>query len=593
MKRGLFKRIFVLYAVILLLALFGTELYVTGALRESYISSLRDNLAIQASLIARDVPFRSSAPLDGLSRRFKELTHARVTIIAGDGRVMGDSDHDSSAMDNHRDRLEVQQAGLGRTGMAVRRSDTLGYDLLYVAEKITQGGETRGFVRLSVPLKDVDARVNLLKIKIIIAVSAILLVAGLFSFWQIERLRRLTTQIRDFATAVAQGDLGKRLFLTRAGEFDEIAESLNTMSVELKQSIAATEEERNRLAVILSSIPDALLISDAGGVIRIASAASRKFLGDVLLMGKQFVEVVRDREFLSLLDSVRQDHMPGVAEFTLEHPEERHCVARVSPLSFRVGEVSGFIAIFHDITQLKKLEQVRKDFVANISHEIKTPITAIGGFADTLLEGALDDREHARKFVETIKANSLRINSLVDDLMTISKIELGVIKVEKSAIAFEDAADTVLTMLQEKAKEKNITLKAVVPHDLGTIQADRDRLVQILTNLVDNAIKFTPEGGSVQVGIHPVSEPSAIQSAIGIPQSAFEITVEDTGIGVPEKHLSRLGERFYRVDTARSRKMGGTGLGLAIVKHLVKAHGWDMQIESAVGKGTRVRIFIA
>jgi two-component system phosphate regulon sensor histidine kinase PhoR len=357
--------------------------------------------------------------------------------------------------------------------------------------------------------------------------------------------------------------------------------------------MAATEEERNRLAVILSSIPDALLISDAGGVIRIASAASRKFFGDVPLPGKQFVEVVRDREFLSLLDGVRQDHMPGVAEFTLEHPEERHCVARVSPLSYREGEVSGFIAIFHDITQLKKLEQVRKDFVANISHEIKTPITAIGGFADTLLEGALDDREHARKFVETIKANSRRINSLVDDLMTISKLELGVIKVEKSAIAFEDAADAALTMLQVKAQEKNITLKTAVPHDLGTIQADRDRLVQILTNLVDNAIKFTPEGGSVQVGIRPVSEPAAIQSAIGIPQPAFEITVEDTGIGIPEKHLSRLGERFYRVDTARSRNMGGTGLGLAIVKHLVKAHGWDMQIESAVGKGTKVRIFIA
>ena len=446
---------------------------------------------------------------------------------------------------------------------------------------------------------NVDDLVNLLRIKIMLVVSVILLLTGLFSLRQIDRLRKLTNQIRDFATGLARGNLGKRLLLSHAGEFDEIAESLNTMSVDLKKSIAETEEERNRFAVILSNIPDALLISDAKGVIRIANAASRMFFGDVPLQGKQFIEVVRNREFLSLLEDVRTDHSPGMAEFTLDHPEERHYVARVSPLSYSAGEVSGFIAIFHDITRLKKLEQVRKDFIANISHELKTPITAIQGFADTLLEGALDDREHARKFIETIRANSARINSLVDDLMTISKIELGVIKVEKSAVAFEDVADTVLTMLRDKAKDKNLSLTVSIPPELGAIMADRDRLVQILTNLVDNAIKFTPEGGSVRVSILPISEPAEIQSAIRkepVPmmtgQSAFEIIVEDTGIGILAKHLPRLGERFYRVDTARSRKMGGTGLGLAIVKHLVKAHGWDMRIESAPEKGTRIRIFV-
>ena len=249
------------------------------------------------------------------------------------------------------------------------------------------------------------------------------------------------------------------------------------------------------------------------------------------------------------------------------------------PSSIRSNELSGLVAIFHDITQLKKLEQVRKDFVANISHEIKTPITAIQGFAETLLEGALDDKEHALKFLETIRANSERINSLVDDLMTISKIELGVIKVAKESVAVNEVADSVLAVLEEQAKAKNLSMTLSIPPDLQTFNADRDRLVQIMTNLVENAIKFTDKGG-VTIGMSEAG-------------GQKELYVEDTGIGVPEKHLRRLGERFYRVDPARSRKMGGTGLGLAIVKHLVKAHGWEMKIESTAGKGTKVRILIA
>ena len=579
MRSGLFKRIFLLYGVILLLAVVGTELYVTGAVRRSEINTLRDNLAVQAMLLGRDTPFGHPVPLDELCRRYKTTTRARVTIIAGDGRVLGDSDHESAAMDNHRDRLEVQQADLTGTGMTLRRSDTLGADLLYVATKITHDGSLIGFVRLSIPLNEVDASVNVLRVKIIAAVTAILLATGLFSLWQIEHLRRLTVQIRDFAAAIAQGDFTKRLFLTRSGEFDEIAHSLNSMSKDLQRSTAASEEERNRLAVILSSIPDALLISDANGVIQLSSTASRSFFGDAQLRGRQFIEVVRDRQFIALLDRARQDRAPGSAELTLDLHEERHVIASLSPLSYREGEVSGFVAIFHDITQLKKLEQVRKDFVANISHEIKTPITAIQGFSDTLLEGALDDKDHARTFIETIRANSRRIDSLVDDLMTISKIELGVITVEKTDVAFGDVADAVRGTLQGKVDRKGLALRTAIPQDAGMVRADRDRLVQIMTNLVDNAIKFT-DTGSVTLGMADEGGRTVLY-------------VEDTGIGVPVKHLPRLGERFYRVDAARSRSMGGTGLGLAIVKHLVKAHGWEMQIESTVGKGTKVKISVA
>jgi len=444
---------------------------------------------------------------------------------------------------------------------------------------VMRDGKHVGFVRLSVPLTSVDAAVHQLRVKMSIVVGLILLATGIFSLWQIGLLRGLARQVRDFSQALARGEVGKRLFLDAPGEFDEIAESLNTMSVELKKLLAEGEEEKKRLNVILRSIPDALLIIDSRGTIQIASAATRKSFGDAPLVGRPLIEVVRNHEFLTIIDSVRATLAPGMAELYLEYPAERHFVVHVSPLFYQRNELSGLVAIFHDITRLKKLDQVRKDFVANISHELKTPITAIQGFAETLLEGALDDKEHALKFLDTIRVNSERINTLVDDLMTISKIEMGVITITKEPVAVNEVVNSVLAVLEEQAKEKNLAMTVSIPPHLRTINADRDRLVQIMTNLVENAIKFTDKGG--------------ITISMSEAGGKKELFVEDTGIGVPEKHLSRMGERFYRVDPARSRKMGGTGLGLAIVKHLVRAHGWDMKIESTVGKGTKVRIILS
>ena len=578
-KRGIFRRIFIIYALILFLAALVIELSITDTVRENYIKDLHNNLTIQARLISDIIPFKTPSPLDALCRQLKEITRARVTVIALDGRVLGDSETDSTRMDNHSHRQEIQQAALDGAGMSIRFSDTLKYDFLYVAIKVARGAGPEGFIRLSMPLKDVDASINLLRVRIILVVTLILLATGVVSLWQLERIRRLTQQIRDFSKALARGEVGKKLFLERAGEFDEIAESLNAMSGELKNSIAAHEEEQHRLNMVLRSIPDALFIIDANNTVRLSSLAARKLFGETALQGRPFIEVVRNSEFLSLMEEVRKQRKTGVAEVKLDSPLEQYCVVQVSPLFYSERELSGFVAIFHDITQLKKLEQTRKDFVANISHELKTPITAITGFAETLLEGALDDREHAVTFLRTIKANSERINSLIDDLMTISKIELGVIKVEKSSVDLQEVADHVLTLLRNKAAEKNLTIQAQILPTPRTVAADRDRLIQILTNLVDNAIKFTEKGG--------------VKFGDAEENGTTYLFVEDTGIGIPQKHLPRIGERFYRVDPGRSRGMGGTGLGPAIVKHLVKAHGWDMQIESTPGKGTKVRIFIS
>lgn len=577
MTNRVFRRIFIIFAVIVLIAGLITEIYITSAVRENYINNLKQHLEDKIGLLSNDISFTES-DLDDFCKKIKEEIHARVTVILNDGKVIGDSDHEAATMDNHANRTEVQQAANFNSGMTIRYSDTLKYDFLYVAKKITHSGVDKGYIRLAVPLQDIDRSVNLLRMKIILVVMIVLLVTWGVSVWQTDHLRRLLKQITDFSRSLARGEIDKRLFLENAGEFNEIADNLTSMSVKLQDVMAQNEEERNRLNVVLRSVPDALLIIDSKGIITLSSSSAKDFFGDVTMTHMRFAEVVRSHEFSDLVEQVRKGHSPGMTTFRIEYPEEKYLNVRVSPLFYKEDELSGFVAVFHDITQMEKLELVRKDFVANVSHEIRTPVTAIMGFADTLLDGALGDKENAVRFISTIKSNSERLNSLVDDLMTISKIELGVIKVEKTTIDLDDVFENIVEIFRDKTAARKLSLNVSQKSELKHISADKNRLIQILTNLVDNAIKFTETGG-VTFGIDREGEKTFL-------------FVEDTGMGVPTKFLPRLGERFFRVDPARSRKMGGTGLGLAIVKHLVKAHGWSMQIESTPGKGTRVKIII-
>jgi two-component system phosphate regulon sensor histidine kinase PhoR len=575
MKSKIFSKIFLSYVVIAVTAGLFTEFYIASTARANHIRNLKEHLSDKITLIAGSIHFNKT-DLDDLCRGLKNDIHARVTIIRDDGRVIGDSDHDSSQMDNHADRPEIQRARHLSSGTAVRFSDTLKYDFFYLARRVTGENGDAGFIRLAVPLKDIDNAISHLRFRIVLAMLLVLLVTGGLAVWQTERLRRLLKQITDFSRSLSRGDIDRKLFLKGAGEFTEIADNLTSMSHKLKGIMTQSEEEKTRLNVILKSVPDALLIINAHGTVTLSSSSVRDFFGGIPTTGVHFIEVVRNHQFSDLIEEVKKSLSPGMSEFTVETPAEKHMTVRVSPLFYKERELSGFVAVFHDITEIKKLEQVRKDFVANVSHELKTPITAIKGFADTLIDGALDDKDDAVRFVKTIKSNSERINALVDDLMTISKVELGVIKVEKTLLDIQTVFESIIELFKDRAVAKKLFLRTDINPDIRQIEADRNRLIQILTNLIDNALKFTETGGVI----------------FGIKRENGKniLFVEDTGLGVPEKYVSRLGERFFRVDPARSRKMGGTGLGLAIVKHLVKAHGWSMQFESRQGEGTKVRI---
>jgi two-component system phosphate regulon sensor histidine kinase PhoR len=577
MRRRVFRRVFILYFIALLVSVIFMHFYLTSVIRSSYTSYLTRSLSIQASVIAGNMTFGPAVDLEEFSRMMKQETSSRITVLDTTGEVLGDSDNDPAAMDNHINRPEIQQAIVSDTGWSIRFSDTLKYELLYVAKKIMRNGERKGFVRLAVPLAQVNESINNLSLKINLAVITVFLLFGLILIYQTQRIRMFVMQIAEYAGALAHGLFKKRLYLEGAGEFTELAHSLNNMASELEETIKAGDEEAKRLNVILKSIPDALLLINIHNVIEISNNAARDLFGSDRLEGRPFLEIVRSPVFMALIDEVKKNRLPGAAELTFDFTGEKYLYVRVSPLYYQVGELAGFVAVFHDTTQMKKLEQTRKDFVANVSHEIKTPITAIKGFAETLLDGALYDKENAEKFLTTIKTHSERLNRLVEDLLIISRLELGVMTVNKTEFHVADIIDEVIQTTVVQAAEKSISIKKSLDKGEALINADRDRLTQILLNLTDNAVKFT-EKGEIEIGL----------AREGMRNYFY---VRDTGPGVPQKYLARLGERFFRVDPSRSRELGGTGLGLAIVKHLVKAHGWEMKIESEEGKGTTVKVF--
>ena len=577
MKRHVFRRIFIVYFIVLLLSVLFFDLYITSIVRSDYLGRLKENLSVQASLISGNIPFDAPHTLDDLCGRIRRKTGTRVTVIDANGVVMGDSDKDSSQMGNHADRPEIQQSLISRQGWSIRQSETLHYRLFYVARKIMRDEKLVGFIRLALPLEEINRSINILRLKINLVVILIFLASGTLLIRQTERIRKLVAVISDYARELARGKFGKRLYLEGAGEFTELAHDINNMASKLKESIEKRDEETSRLNTILRNIPDALLLVNTHGTIELSNNAARALFGSSRIDGRPVIEIVRSPDFIALIDKVKQDCTPGSAELVIDSPEEKYLSVRVSPLFCKLDELAGIVAIFHDTTRLKKLEQMRKDFVANVSHEMKTPVTAIKGFAETLLDGARYDNDNAEKFLNTIKSNSERLNRLVEDLLMLSRIELGVIKMDKAVVNIADIIGNVAGTFLVQAAEKDLTIKKSLESDDMLINADRDMLEQIFINLVDNAIKFT-DSGEIEIGA-------------AREDGGSYIFVKDTGVGIPEKYLQRLGERFFRVDPARSRELGGTGLGLAIVKHLVKSHGWEMKIVSETGKGTIVKIY--
>jgi two-component system phosphate regulon sensor histidine kinase PhoR len=581
----------------LVLAVVAASLYAYGntVVEGVYVDTVSDAVLGQARLAGSLLPWdERGAALDQRCAAVAAQLGSRVTVIDADGTVLGDSEVVSAGLENHRDRPEVWAALHDGSGQAVRVSNTVHRSLFYRAWLQTRG-EARRVIRLAVPMSTINRTRHRIRSAIWGGVGVAALIALLPALIISRRLSRRLSQVAEFSAALAAGEPPPPLAPEGQDTISRLEANLISTATSFRQQLQAVHEEKGKLEAVLSGMVEGVLVIDRSGIIRLSNQRAELLFGgtaQTTLVGQPLITVSRDPTLLDLVRAVtRGDRSPPhVCQISLQRAGRETLRVTATPMAEPDGIPQLFIFVFHDITELKKLEATRRDFVANVSHELRTPLTAIRGYAETLLTGALDDRARAAQFLGVIERHSERMGRLIDDLLTLSDLELGRTALQRRPMALAAAVAAALDVVHDKAERGEVEICRDIPADLPPLYADADRVEQVLLNLIDNAVKYTPAGGRVTVSAREVEHPAVVQRPA--PGVWVDICVADTGIGVPQHDLPRLTERFYRVDKARSRELGGTGLGLAIVKHIVQAHGGALQIESEVGRGTQVHVYL-
>lgn len=529
----------------------------------------------QAELI-RDVfeqtDFAGTADYDAFAKKYARRQEVRITIIDMDGTVLGESEESPSDMENHKDREEVKKAMTGESASVVRRSSTLGMDYCYCAVPV-RTDSFEGVLRVSVPLEELHAlRLEYMRSTIFMLAIGVLLIAGLVIAFT-RFIADPIDEVIEAAGKIAEGSYGIRLKTRQNSQIGKLADSFNWMSGRLEAAVKELKDRNNELEAILRSMRNGVLAINGRDEILFYNDALMNLIGhrgDFL--GESVYHLVRSSLIFDVIEKVRESRDVICEEGQSRIMGEQYLRITGTVLNREKEQSRSVLLIIEDITDVKKLENMRSDFVSNVTHELKTPLTSIRGFVDTLKQGAIKDEQYARKFLDIIDIEAERLYTLIQDILLLSEIESG------SDYNIQDCdvngiIDETLNLLQPKIEQKPEVDVIFQPEPyIRPFPCNPDRMKQLFINLIDNAVKNT-EKGSVTVTCR-------------VHNDHLMISVKDTGIGIPKEHLSRIFERFYRVDKGRSRKMGGTGLGLSIVKHIVEMYEGDIFVSSEVGEGT-------
>lgn len=553
--------------------------YARADLEKKTVRAIEGELRTRLNLGVLDVQNRLEArepfvEWQSLVAALSEASGTRVTVIRKDGIVLADSsvaESDLPKVSNHRLRPEVQEALHIGLGMSRRHSSTIEHDLLYVATPIGPRGDPMGVLRMALELGAVENEVAYLQRSVGIGAAFALLLAlvtaGAAAVWA----SRATRQLTEVARRMSQGDLETPVPQLGDDEFGELGRTLSQLAKSLSRTLGELRLERDRVQGILTRMREGVLLLDEQQHVLLVNPALREML---LLqddcVGRSVLEVIRHGELKKLLDGVKATGEAASQEVEISGLKPRRLLVRVAP----VGAAGGVFAVVFDVTEMRRLESIRRDFVANVSHELRTPVTAIRSAAETIRDVAVNDAQALPRFTDIIARNAERLGSLVDDLLDLSRIESREIRIVTEALDAGMVISQVVTLFRERAEKRGQSLVLDVPTSSPRVLADCRALEHILTNLIDNAVKYSGSGAVIRIRVVAID-------------GGVEIRIEDTGPGIAPEHLPRLFERFYRVDTGRSRELGGTGLGLSIVKHLVEAMGSHIDIESTLGIGTR------
>lgn len=581
----LYWKIFGTYAALSLFAAFAFIAIQTGQQREIVVDQvqqrLHDSAIVLRSYMADAFEKGMSDNLQKTLNQLGQQSETRMTLIAEDGTVIGDSAEDPAVMDNHRNREELLLARARKNGIGVsqRQSDTHGIPMMYFALRVEKNGKTVGFVRVSMAMESVNQQVSSVQRLIWVTALTISLASLAITYFVVGRIIRPLLTLTTAAENIAIGDVHQQVEVSSRDELGTLANAFNLMSRELERRIVQLQQTSSELAsnserleTVLGAMVEGVIAVDANQRVLFANNAAKTLL-DIStpeIVGRPIWETVRSPKIQSVVQS------------NLESKEQRRVELEISRSQTVVAILAsrlpgepcpGVVLVFHDVTDLRRLERIRRDFVSNVSHELKTPLTSIRAYAETLLSGAINDTEHNRKFLEGIENQADRLHTLILDLLQLSRIESGADVFEFTIVEIEEIVQSCIAHRAAICETKKIELTSNPPATSLSMKADAEGLQTILNNLIDNAINYTPEGG--QVNLRWFESDGSIV-----------IAVQDSGIGIPEKHQSRIFERFYRVDKARSRELGGTGLGLSIVKHLVQTFHGEVELQSEVGKGS-------
>lgn len=574
-------KLFLSYVALSLVIAGGGFGYVNHLLEQRLVEESRSNLQQQAQLGRMLAEQQSSLPPQALAKKLGAAIKARVTLIATDGRVVGDSDvrdDQVAGLENHLSRPEIQQAITSGSGWSIRFSDTLRTTMLYVALPLPT--HQAAVIRLALPLEYFDAAKRALHNLLGGTVSLLLLVSLGLSIFLSKITSRPLREIADAAARIGVGERGVRIPMGKGEEIDYLARVLNEMASRIEDQMHKLTSEQQRLAAILRGMGEGVMVTDTKGSVMLINPAFRKQFGlPGEVEGRPLVEVCRNPDLLHAFEEQRESGDEVTCEITIP-TTNMVLMAHWVPLARDNGN-RGTVAVFHDISDLKRLETMRRDFVANVSHELRTPVAVIKGYAETLLDGALtESAERSRRFVEVIVSHSERLTNLINDILTLSKLEARDAALELAPLDLCGTVRKALMLMEDHARTKGVRLTATCPDSVPKVLADQGQLEQVLLNLLDNAIKYTPDGGDVSI-------------SAGCSGERVQIQISDTGMGIPSKDLPRIFERFYRVDEGRSREQGGTGLGLSIVKHIVQLHGGEISVISEAGKGSTFTVLLS
>jgi two-component system, OmpR family, phosphate regulon sensor histidine kinase PhoR len=578
MKLSLQARLFVAHALVVAAVVAGLLALVSRSERAWLIDRDREALDRAARHLVHDL---ASRPANGrenwqaLAASIDSTLDLRVTLIDAHGRVLGDSrvpEERITALENHAHRPEVAAALNGRMGWDVRRSASIGVELLYVAEPAPRSLGI-AVLRVAEPLAAISRlESSLIGLSVAAAVIALAVAIALL-LWLTGAHTARIAELEHAALKIGAGEAAR----ARERPDDSIGRlgrAINHMADELRSRVEALEQERDQRESILAHMTDGVALMDRDGRIVQANHACAEILGlsRPAESGTPFREFARSPELEELLATVARENRTTDLEMELWNPTTRRVRATATPLAG--DEV---LLVLHDLTEAEHLNRVRQDFVANVSHELRTPLTSLRGYAETLLDGGLEDAEHRVGFVRVIRDQASRLEALVEDLLVLAELERPDSRIRRERFDLRELVSRQIEAYDDRARRSGLTLE-LEPGPPAEVEADRVRIEQVLANLLDNAIKYTERGG--------------VRVKLDAGSTAVVCEIADTGVGIPEADQSRIFERFYRVDKARSREKGGTGLGLAIVKHIVALHSGDVSVRSQAGEGSVFRFVI-